>query len=93
MLILLELEWNHWSMYQTLKNDNSQINRGSTIKINHFFITLSLFNYIQKNALNIFGSFIKNLKKSIGLYQPCDLLPCINSVILIVCRYFMSLAK
>ncbi len=27
--------------YQTLKNDNSQINRGSTIKINHFFITLS----------------------------------------------------
>ncbi len=28
-------------MYQTLKNDNSQNNRGSTIKINHFFITLT----------------------------------------------------
>ncbi len=25
-----------------IKNDNSQINRGSTIKINHFFITLKL---------------------------------------------------
>ncbi len=30
-----------------IKNDNSQINRGSTIKINHFFITLiqSLINH------------------------------------------------
>ncbi len=44
LLILLELEWYHWLMYQTLKNDNSQINRGSTIKINHFFITLTNVN-------------------------------------------------
>ncbi len=28
-------------LIQTLKNDNSQINRGSTIKISHFFLTLS----------------------------------------------------
>ncbi len=47
LLILLELEWNHWSMYQTLKNDNSKINRGSTIKINHFFITLIISQSIN----------------------------------------------
>ncbi len=29
-------------MYQTLKNDNLQIKRRSTIKINHFFITLKI---------------------------------------------------
>ncbi len=28
-------------MYQILKNDNSEINRGSTIKINHFFLTFN----------------------------------------------------
>ncbi len=30
--------------YQILKNGNSQIDRGSTIKIIHFFITLRYFN-------------------------------------------------
>ncbi len=40
-LIMLELVWNHWFMYQTLQNDNSQINRGSTIKSNYFFLTLT----------------------------------------------------
>ncbi len=36
--------------FQTLQNDNSQINRGSTIKINHFYITLN--SYIMMWSLN-----------------------------------------
>ncbi len=34
------------------KNDNSQINRGSTIKINHFFITLNMFMHVLLLVLN-----------------------------------------
>ncbi len=45
---IVELEWNHWSMYQTLKNDNSQINRRSTIKISHIFLTLTHLNFGNK---------------------------------------------
>ncbi len=56
LLILLELEWNHWTMYQTLKNDNSQINRGSTFKINHFFLTLTCRRDPQPNYNNKFKS-------------------------------------
>ncbi len=51
-----------------IKNDNSQINRGSTIKINHFFLTLrhlvSLtymppFVYLSIIQINIFSKVHK----------------------------------
>ncbi len=57
-------------MFQTLKNDNSQINRGSTIKINFFFITLISVWMNAKSSARVWRSHERGLSSVYNLASP-----------------------